>query len=93
MNNDLHTLIPAYYNLNWCGLFMSIEIQSWYIQPKLNTFTIFDADISSRYRTKVNRNVVEISRNECSMTLRNPETETMTKMNARQLCLWETVII
>ena len=37
----LITLISMYYNLTWCRLFKSIETQSQYIQPKLNTFTIF----------------------------------------------------
>ena len=36
------------------------------IQFKLNTCTIFGAEISSRYRPKVDRNVVKISRNECN---------------------------
>ena len=58
------TIIPTYCDLTWCGLFKSIDIQSQYIQPKLNTFTIFSAEISSQYRPKVNRNVVEISGNE-----------------------------
>ena len=57
------TLIPTYYDLNWCRLFKSIEIYSLYIQSKLNTFTIFGAEISSQYRPKVDRSVVEISGN------------------------------
>ena len=62
---DKCTLIPTYYNLTWCGLFKPVEIQRWYIQPKLNTLTVFGAEISSWYRPKRNRNVVEISGNEC----------------------------
>ena len=52
-----YTLISTYYCLTWCRLFNLIEIQSQYIQPKLNTFTVFGAEISSQYRPKVNRNM------------------------------------
>ena len=43
-----HKLIPAYYDLTWCILLKSIDIQSQYIQPMQYLVQRFQVDIDTK---------------------------------------------